>query len=124
MAWLDAQIQLLDKRALRIIRKRDVVQLDIALHLLKHDGIRRVRLLRRFLDQRKDAPRAGKRVLQLRHHAADFVKRLGVLCSIAQEHGKLTHGERAARRNRRQRAGQRNAGIDQRVDKARRGIGN
>ena len=102
-----------------------MVKRHLAVQIVAGQGnsVRRVRCFRRFLHQLENAPRAGHGILQLGNHTGDLVKGLRVLIGVGEEAGKLPDGKRrrpAAEAE--QRAAQRNAGIDQIVDKARAGI--
>ena len=83
--------------------------------------VRRVGRLGGFVNQLEDAARASQRVLQLRHHAGNFVKRLGILVCVREEARQAADGQMAA--DGRQRARKADRGIHQRVDKARAGVG-
>ena len=76
-----------------------------------------IHILRRFLDELEDAVGAGKRILQLRYHAGNFVEGLRILVGIAEETCQLADGDAALHGA--ERARHADARIDERVDKAR-----
>ena len=87
----------------------------------QHHRVPAVLCLGLFLNQLKDSGRAGKSVLKLRNDAGDFIERFGVLVCIGEKTGKLSDGNPATQR--RQRAGERHARINQTVYKPGTGIG-
>ena len=96
------------------------MNLHAALHRLGTLGILRLRAALRGLNQLEYAARAGKGVLQLRHHAGNLVKGLGVLVGVVQEAGEIAHGNAAA--NGDKRTCQAHTRIDYGVDKPGAGI--
>ncbi len=81
----------------------------------------RLRNLRLLLDKLKHPAGAGKRCLQLRHHAGDLIEGLRVLVGVAQKAGELPHAD--APFDRQKSPKDPDARIDKAVDKARAGIG-
>ena len=110
------QREVLDQPALRRVGKADVLDVHLAAHVLQRLRVGRVRLLRRLVDQLKDAARARQRVLQLRDDAGDLVERLGVLVRVGEEARQPADGQRPA--DDAQRARQAHTRIHQRVDEA------
>ena len=121
LAGLNVQREIFDQLAIRGIGEMHMVDGDFAVGLDDLLRVRRVGRLGGFVNQLEDAARASQRVLQLRHHAGNFVKRLGILVCVREEARQAADGQMAA--DGRQRARKADRGIYQRVDKARAGVG-
>ena len=117
LARLHGNVERFNQRTLRHIAEADVCKRHTPVGMVQCDRVRRVRRLRRLVDQFKHAPRACHRVLQLGHDAGNVVEGLCVLVGIAEEDGKSAHCDAACHSD--QRARERHAGIDDAVDKAR-----
>ena len=114
-------MEILNEGLLRPVGKGHILNGHLALGVFQHPGVRGVRALSGLLNQFKDPAGAGQGVLQLRHHAGDFVKGLGVLVGVAQKGGELAHGKAAAHHA--QRAHDAHAGVHQGVDEPGGGVG-
>ncbi len=73
-----------------------MVNINFTLCIRQHRCIRGIRLHSRFIDQFKDPRRTGQGILQLCHHAGDFIKGLCILVGIAQEGCQLAYRQRTA----------------------------
>ena len=124
---LHRQREVPDQLAVGRIGERYAIQFHTAVYIGggQPDRVRRIRLLRRRLDQLKQAGGTRQRVLQLRDDAGNLVEGLGILAGVGQEAGQHTDGQRHAadRVQADQSSEQRGAGIHQIVDKAGKGIG-
>ena len=120
LAGLDGQVEVPDQGLVRRVREAKVLDLHCALHLFRTFRMLRLRRPRRGFDQLEHPSCAGQRVLQLRHHAGDLVKGLGVLVGVVQEAGEVAHGDAAG--NGDQRTAQAHARIHHGVDEPGTGV--
>jgi len=121
LAGLNVQREILDQLTIRGVGEIHVVDGHRAVGTVDLLRVRRIGRLRGLVDQFKDAPRAGQRVLQLRHHAGDFVERLGVLVGVREEARQPADGQAAVDGGQRARKADRR--VHQRIDEARAGVG-
>ena len=115
------QIQPLDQLFIRHIRKSHIVDIHLSCHILKLRCVFRFGNLGFFLDQFKDPGRTGKGVLQLRDHAGNLIKRLGILVCIRKKTSKLPN--RQPTPDHRKRTGKPYSHVHQTIDKPCAGIG-
>ena len=121
LSRLNRQVEVSNQRFFRHIGEGKIPDLHPAPHRIRALGMLRLRGLGRGIQQIKYPLGTGNGILQLRHHAGNFIEGLGILIGIVQEHRQATHRNPAGNRN--QSTAEAHTGIDHRVDKPGAGIG-